>query len=184
MTELPTPEQRKQITNIVDRFYARMMEALDETDVSDEGIIAILDQEGYAPESEMFQEWIADEDPARDLRQKPDPEGPGPGVVPDPPNPSYEPLVAQLDGMRKATGITYEWQERERMMYSCRATVNRSQLQTWLNANVDSIITPEEVDAETLVEFLEANPGASIDERRWPAESSETDFFELRVVQP
>jgi hypothetical protein len=180
MTELPTPAQRLNITGVIDRYYDRMSAALDNLGVNDETVLEVLRSEGYEYEANIYQDWLIDEDPARDYREPNPPEG----VVPDPPNPSYEPLVAQLQAQREATSITYEWVERERQMFSCRATVNRSQFQTWLSANVDSIVTPEEVDAETLVEFLEADYSAVSDERRWPAESNEVDHFDLKVVQP
>ena len=180
MTELPTPEQRKRITALVNLFYDRMMSSLDSLDASDETVLEVLRSEGYGYEANLYQDWIIDEDPQRDYREPNPPEG----VVPDPPNPSYEPLAAELEALRQSTLITYEWVERERQMYSCRVSVNRSQFQTWLGAHVDNIVTPEEVDAESLVEFLEANPGAGMDERRWPAEEFEVDQFDLKVVQP
>lgn len=184
MSALPTPEDRQRITAVADKHITAMLEKLSSLypEVPDEGIVAALRDGGYGHEADMYEDWIQDEDPPRKVNA-PDPEGPG-GYVTDPPSESYAPLIAQLDEQRKATSITYEWTERERMMYSCRATVNRSQLQTWLNAKVDNIVTPEEIDAEIIVEFLEANPGASVDERRWPAEHSETDCFDLKVVQP
>lgn len=193
MQELPTPSDkdiqlaRASVFTIMDRHLDAAFEDLDKlhrtTGITDEAIISSLRQGGYADEADMFINWLAEgDDPERDYRDKPDPEGSG-GYVTDPPSDSYIELEKQLNEQRKATSITYEWIERERMIYSCRATVNRSQLQTWLNANVDSIVTPDEVDAETIVEFLEANPGASMDERRWPADHSETDCYDLKVVQ-
>jgi hypothetical protein len=116
--------------------------------------------------------------------------------LPTPDEPTVEQAVDQLQEMREATSVTFEWKERERMMYSCRATVNRSQLQTWLNAKYYSpdcedcnsehphCVRAEDVDAELLVEFLEANPGASIDERRWPADHSEVDYLDITRVLP
>jgi hypothetical protein len=192
MQELPTPSDndiqlaRTTVFSIMDRHLDAAFVDLDRfhrtTGIPDEEIISALRDGGYDDEADMFVEWLAEgDDPERDYREKPDPEGPG-GYVTDPPSESYAELEKQLNEQRKATGITYEWTERERMIYSCRATMNRSQLQTWLNANVDSIVTPDDVDAETIVEFLEANPGASIDERRWPADHSETDCLDLRVV--
>jgi hypothetical protein len=192
MKELPTPSDkdlqlaRANVFVILDRHLDEVFRDLDElhltTGIPDEAIIRTLQEGGYTEEADMFVDWLAEgDDPERDYRDKPDPEGPG-GYVTDPPSESYAELEKQLNEQRKATSITYNWTERERMMYSCRATVNRSQLQTWLNANVDSIVTLDDIDAEALVDFLEANPGASIDERRWPADESEVDIFDLKVV--
>ena len=81
--------------------------------------------------------------------------------------------------------ITYEWTERERLIYSCRATVDREEFQRWLNERPGvGPLAPEDVDGGDVVDYLEANPGASIDERRWPADESEVDIFNLKVVEP
>lgn len=79
------------------------------------------------------------------------------------------------------TTITYNWTERERVMYSCRATVDRAAFKRWLDARGMKV---EEVDGGDVVDYLEENPGASIDERRWPADESEVDIFDLTVVEP
>lgn len=184
MTELPTPDLKLRAAAIVDKFTAQMMEELDELHIEfsypDEEIVAALRDGGYGHEADLYEDWIQDEDPPRQVNA-PDPEGPGPGVVPDPPNESYAPLVAQLQAQREATTITYEWRERERMMYSCRATVNLSQLQTWLNAHWPHMAV-HDLDPEVLIEFLEAEYSAVTNERRWPADHSETDAFDLQVV--
>lgn len=187
MKELPTPGPHSLVVaGIVDKHVVAMLEELDglhtESSIPDEDIVAALRGGGYGHEADLYEDWIQDEDPPRQVNA-PDPEGPGPGVVPDPPSDSYKELEKQLNEQRKATSITYDWTERERMMYSCRATVNRSQLQTWLNARYTDI-RPEDIDAALFVEFIEANPGASIDERRWPADESEVDIFNLKVVKP
>jgi hypothetical protein len=186
MPELPTPDPKLRITDVVDKHCTAMMEELNELHehflIPDEEILAALRGGGYGHEADMFAEWILDEDPPRHPEgEGPDPEGPG-GYVTDPPSDSYIELERQLNEQRKAASITYEWTERERQMFSCKATVNRSQFQTWLRANVDDIVTPEDVDAETLVEFLEADYSAVSNERRMPADHSETDCYDLKVV--
>lgn len=176
MTELPTPAQRLNITGVIDRYYDRMCAALDNLAITDEGVLEVLRSEGYEYEANIYQDWLIDEDPARDYREPNPPEG----VVPDPPNPSYEPLKEQLEEMRRATEISYRWTERERTLYSNKVTVNRSQIQTWLNANSLGE-EPEEIDAETLVTFLEDNPDYAIDHHRM--HESEWDYYDLDVVE-
>jgi len=179
MTELPTPVDKANITGVVDRYLDRMMSALDNLGIADETVIDTLRNEGYTYEADLYQDWIIDEDPARDYREPNPPEG----VVPDPPNPSYEPLVKELEAMRKATEITYRWTERERTLYSVKVTVNRSQIKTWLNANSLGE-EPEEIDAETLVVFLEQNPGVAVDQHQQMPAGSEWDYYDLEVVKP
>jgi hypothetical protein len=184
MPELPTPDPKHlRITEVVDKHVAAMMEELEELHshflYPDEDIVAALRDGGYGHEADIYEDWIQDEDPPRQV-DAPDPEGPG-GYVTDPPSDSYIELEKQLNAQRKAASITYEWSERERMMYSCRATVNRSQLQTWLNAHWPHMEV-EDIDPEVLVEFLEADYSAVNNERRWPADSSETDCYDLKVV--
>jgi hypothetical protein len=184
---LPTPDpKRLRITDTVDKHVTAMMEELNELHAHflypDEDIVEALRGGGYGHEADLYEDWIRDEEPPRLINQ-PDPEGPG-GYVTDPPSDSYIELEEQLNEQRKATSITYNWTERERVIYSCRATVDREAFQRWLSTHVDSIVTPEEVDGGDVVDYLEANPGASIDERRWPADESEVDIFDLKVVEP
>jgi hypothetical protein len=186
MTELPATDLKLLTASLVDRHITEMMEDLDrlhsEFSHPDEDIVAAMREGGYGHEADIYEDWIQDEDPPRQVNA-PDPEGPG-GYVTDPTSESYAGLEKQLNEQRTAQHITYEWVERERMMYSCRATVNRDAFQRWLQEKVDSIVTPETADGGDLVDYLEANPGASIDERRWPADESEVDIFDLKVVAP
>jgi hypothetical protein len=189
MQVLPTPDpKRLRITDTVDKHVTAMLEELNElhTEFSypDEDIVAALREGGYGHEADLYEDWIADEDPARKVNA-PDPEGPGPGVVPDPPSDSYIELEKRLNEQRNARSITYNWAERERVIYSCRATVDREAFQRWLNQRPGvGPLTPDDVDGGDVVDYLEANPGASIDERRWPADESEVDIFDLKVVEP
>jgi hypothetical protein len=181
--ELPTPDAKNlRITDTCDKHITAMMEELNElhTEFSypDEDIITALRGGGYGHEADLFEDWIKDEDPPRGVDQH-DPEGPG-GYVTDPPSDSYIELEKQLDEQRTARSITYNWTERERMLYSCRATVDRQHLQQWLGQQGMDV---EEIDGGDLVDYLEANPGAASDERRWPADESEVDIFDLKVVE-
>jgi len=187
MTELPTPEQMKlAIARIVDKHVTAMLEDLDELHedgIPDDDILAALRKGGYGQEADLYHEWLQDSVPPRRVAEDGDPEGPG-GYVTDPPSDSYVRFEELMNEARTARSITYNWTERERLMYSCRATVDRENFQRWLQENVDSIVTPEEASGEDLVDYLEANPGASSDERRWPADESEVDIFDLKVVEP
>jgi len=189
MTELPTPDPTKlAVARIVDKYVTAMLEDLDELHddgVSDDDILTALRKGGYGQEADLYHEWLQDSVPPRRVAEDGDPEGPG--AVTDPPSDSYvrfEELLNETNESPAEHSITYNWTERERLMYSCRATVNREHFQWWLQKNVDSIVTPEEADAGDLVDYLEANPGASTDERRWPADQSEVDIFDLKVVEP
>ncbi len=186
MKELPTPDpKRLRITDTVDKHITAMMEELNELHTHflypDEDIITALREGGYGHEADLYEDWIKDEDPPRDVNAG-DPEGPG-GYVTDPPSDSYIELEKLLDGASKARSITYNWTERERMMYSCRATVDREAFQQWLDKRGMNERV-EEIDGGDVVDYLEANPGASSDERRWPADESEVDIFDLKVVEP
>jgi len=186
MTELPTPDKTKQaVARIVEKHMDAMLEDLDELHedgIPDDEILTTLRKNGYSQEADLYHEWLQDSVPRRYVAEDGDPEGPG--AVTDPPSDSYVRFEELMNESREANSITYDWTERERVMYSCRATVNREHFQKWLEKNVDSIVTTEEVDAENVVDYLEANPGASIDERRWPADESEVDIFDLKVVEP
>ena len=185
MPELPTPSQER-IRSIAQAHMTTLMEELNdlhtESLVPDEEIVDALRGGGYGDVADQYEDWIADEDPARKVNQ-PDPEGPG-GYVTDPPSDVYAELEKQLNDQRDAQNITYNWSERERLMYSCRATVNREAFQRWLDERYGPGTDVEEIDGGYIVDYLEANPGVSIDERRWPADESEVDVFDLTIVQP
>lgn len=185
MKELPTPDAKKlRITDTCDKHITAMMEELNELHTHfaylDEDIVAALRGGGYGHEADLYEDWIKDEDPSRDLNAG-DPEGPG-GYVTDPPSDSYIELEKQLDEQRKARSLTYNWTERERVIYTCRATVDREAFQQWLDQRGMNERV-EEIDGGDLVDYLEANPGASSDEHRWPADESEVDIFDLKVAE-
>lgn len=78
--------------------------------------------------------------------------------------------------------ITFEWIERESQLFSCRATIDREQLQAWIDRSQMTGTTPEELDAEDIGEFLDNHP--EIDQRRWPGDEIVVESFDAKVVQP
>lgn len=80
--------------------------------------------------------------------------------------------------------ITYEWTERESQLFSCRATLDRARLQAWIDRNLLQGTPPEELDAEDIAEYLDANPDEAVSMRRLPGEEIVIESFYAQVVQP
>jgi hypothetical protein len=79
--------------------------------------------------------------------------------------------------------ITYEWIERESQLFSCRATLDRERLQAWIDRS-HLHIQPEELDADDIGEYLDANPDEAISARWRPGDEVLIEPFDAKVVQP
>jgi hypothetical protein len=108
MNELPTPEEdrerqaRQRVYEIMDRHLGKAFEELDRLHhegMDDRDIIKALEDGGYRDEAEVYQEWIAEDDPSRNYR---DPTPHGADAVTDPVDAlSYRSLEAEMKARRE-----------------------------------------------------------------------------------
>jgi len=101
MTQLPTPDPKAlRIVDAIDKHITAMLEELNglhtQFEYLDEDIVATMRDRGYGHEADLYEDWIANEDPPRRLY----PEGPG-GYVTDPPSDSYIGLEKQLNDAKE-----------------------------------------------------------------------------------
>lgn len=79
--------------------------------------------------------------------------------------------------------ITYEWIERESQLFSCRATLDRARMQAWIDRS-HLHTPPEELDADDIGEYLDANPDEAISMRRLPGDEILIEAFNAQLVEP
>jgi hypothetical protein len=101
MTQLPTPDPKAlRIVDAIDKHVTAMLEELNglhtQFEYPDEDIVTIMRARGYGHEADLYEDWIANEDPPRRLY----PEGPG-GYVTDPPSDSYIGLEKHLNDAKE-----------------------------------------------------------------------------------
>ena len=80
--------------------------------------------------------------------------------------------------------ITYERIERESQLLSCRATIDRTRLQAWIDRQPAFTIKPEELDADDIADYLDTHPEDSLSIRRLPGDEVLIEPFNAKVVQP
>lgn len=97
MTQLPTQDPKDlRVVSIIDKHLTAMREELNGLHIHfqypDEDIVAAMRARGYGHEADLYEDWIANEDPPRRIN----PDGPG-GYVTDPPSDSYIELERELN---------------------------------------------------------------------------------------